>query len=80
MSRSAHALEQRRDPVGRADLADEVDVSDVDAEFARVAWWAVTLSSPIRSLRWRATRSAIRRVLTNTSVVVCSSISWARRS
>ena len=40
--------------------------------FARLPWCAVTCSSPRRSERWRARRSAWRRVLTNTSVVRCS--------
>ena len=41
--------------------------------FDRLPWCAVTASSPSRSLRWRASRSAIRRVFTNISVV-----RWAR--
>ena len=48
--------------------------------FDRLPWCAVTASSPSRSLRWRATRSAIRRVLTKTSVVRCCAISSASRS
>ncbi|PYR11591.1 MAG: hypothetical protein DMG00_10115, partial [Acidobacteria bacterium] len=32
VSRAADALQERRDPVRRSDLADEVDRSDVDAE------------------------------------------------
>ncbi len=47
---------------------------------ARLPWWEVTLSSPTRSLKVRASRSAMRRVLTKTSVVRCSSINAARRS
>ena len=39
---------------------------------ARLPWCAVTCSSPSRSARWRATRSATRRWLTNISVVRCS--------
>ena len=39
--------------------------------FARLPWCAATRSSPSRSDRWRATRSAMRRVLTKTSVVRC---------
>ena len=35
VSRSADSLQQRRDPVRRADLADEIDVTDVDAELQR---------------------------------------------
>jgi hypothetical protein len=35
VSRSADALEQRRDPVRRANLADQVDMPDVDAELER---------------------------------------------
>ena len=42
--------------------------------FDRLPWCAVTASSPSRSLRCRATRSASRRVFTNTSVVRCSRI------
>ena len=32
---SADALQERRDPVRRADLADEIDVADVDAQLER---------------------------------------------
>ena len=39
--------------------------------FARLPWCDVTASSPSRSARWRAARSASRRVFTNTSVVRC---------
>ena len=35
MSRPSDALEERRDAVRRSDLADEVDVTDVDAELQR---------------------------------------------
>ena len=35
VTRAADALEQRRDPVRRSDLADEIDVTDVDAELER---------------------------------------------
>ena len=38
---------------------------------ARLPWCAATRSLPSRSPRWRAARSAMRRVLTNTSVVRC---------
>jgi hypothetical protein len=48
--------------------------------FARLPWWAVTTSEPMSSDRWRATRSAILRVLTKTSVVRCSWVSAARRA
>ena len=37
----------------------------------RLPWCAATWSSPSRSPSWWATRSAIRRVFTNTSVVRC---------
>ena len=47
---------------------------------ARLPWWAATAASPRRSDRCRATRSASRRVLTNTSVVRRSRTSSASRS
>ena len=47
---------------------------------AKLPWWEVTFSSPMRSLRARAKRSAIRRVLTKMSVVRCSAINSAMRS
>ena len=88
---------KRGDRARRAELADEVDVADVDAELERggrdqrlqLAALEALLgvepqllapgcrgarrprSSPSRSARWRATRSAMRRVLTKTSVVRC---------
>ena len=40
--------------------------------FAMLPWCAITCAAPSSSDRWRVTRSAIRRVLTNTSVVRCS--------
>ena len=40
--------------------------------FERLPWCAATTSSPSRSPSWCASRSASRRVLTNTSVVRCS--------
>ena len=40
--------------------------------FDRLPWCAATTSSPRRSPSWCASRSASRRVLTNTSVVRCS--------
>ena len=40
--------------------------------FDRLPWCAATTSSPSRSPSWCASRSARRRVLTNTSVVRCS--------
>ena len=40
--------------------------------FERLPWCAATTSSPRRSPSWCASRSASRRVLTNTSVVRCS--------
>ena len=43
----------------------------------RLPWWAWTQSSPRRSASRCATRSAIRRVLTKTSVVRCCSMSSA---
>jgi hypothetical protein len=93
---AADALQQRRDAARRADLADEIDVADVDAElerrgrderrsppaFSRSRRRGALLRqaavvrrdgvSPSRSLRWRATRSASRRVFTKTSVVRCA--------
>ena len=50
------------------------------SSLAMLPWWAVTCSSPRRSDNCRATRSAIRRVLTKTSVVRCSCASAAIRS
>ena len=47
---------------------------------ARLPWCAVTCSSPSRSARWRAARSATRRWLTKISVVRCCAISSASRS
>ena len=41
------------------------------ASLARLPWCAATASLPSRSPRWRAARSAMRRVLTKTSVVRC---------
>ncbi len=35
VARPADALQERRDPVRRAELADEIDVADVDAQFER---------------------------------------------
>ncbi|MDR8952911.1 hypothetical protein FEP76_01388 [Burkholderia multivorans] len=35
VSRAADALQERRDPARRTDLADEIDIADVDAEFER---------------------------------------------
>ena len=48
--------------------------------FDRLPWCAVTRSSPSRSLKWRARRSASRRVLTKISVVRWARMSVARRS
>ena len=45
--------------------------------FARLPWCAATASLPSRSPRWRAARSAMRRVLTKTSVVRCMRTSSA---
>ena len=97
VARAPDALQERRDRARRAELADQIDIADVDAELqrggrdqrlqlaalqpllgveprslARLPWCAATFSSPSRSDRCRATRSASRRVLTNTSVVRCS--------
>ena len=47
--------------------------------FARLPWWAVTFSSPTRSARARAARSARRRVFTKISVVLCLPIKSASR-
>ena len=47
---------------------------------ARLPWCAATCSPPRRSARWRAMRSAMRRVLTNTSVVRCRTVSSASLS
>ena len=47
---------------------------------ARLPWCAATASLPSRSARWRDARSAMRRVLTKTSVVRCSSASSATRA
>ena len=35
VARASDALQQRRDPMRRSDLADQVDVADVDAELER---------------------------------------------
>ncbi len=35
VARSSHALQERRDPMRRADLADEIHMSDVDAQLER---------------------------------------------
>src|SRR5215475_14084806 len=35
VARAPHALQERRDAMGRPELADEIDVTDVDAEFER---------------------------------------------
>ena len=48
--------------------------------FERLPWCAATTSSPRRSPSWCASRSARRRVLTNTIVVWCSCTSAAMRS
>ena len=106
MAGAADALQEARDRARRAELADEIDVADVDAELERGGRdqrleLAVlqpllgveplllapgcrdarsTCSSPSRSDSCRATRSAMRRVLTKTSVVRCASISSASRS
>src|SRR3989449_379529 len=48
--------------------------------FDRLPWCDVTCSAPTRSDRCSVSRSASRRVLTNTSVVWCSPISCASRS
>jgi hypothetical protein len=47
--------------------------------FDRLPWCAATASLPRMSPRCRAARSAMRRVLTNTSVVLCSHTSSATR-
>ena len=47
---------------------------------ARLPWWAATCCLPSNSPRWRAARSAMRRVLTNTRVVACCSTSRNTRS
>ena len=101
VARAPGALQERRDRARRAELADELDVADVDAElerrgrdqrlaarrssaaarpssrrsFAMLPWCDITCSSPSSSDRCRATRSAMRRVLTNTSVVRCCAAS-----
>ena len=92
-------LQEGRDGAGGAELADQVDVPDVDPELERggghqgleiagleallgrerrsrdrLPWCEVTCSSPSDSVSARATRSAMRRVLTNTSVVRCASM------
>ena len=50
------------------------------ASLERLPWWAVTASSPSRSVSRAASRSAIRRVLTKTSVVLWASIDSVSRS
>ena len=47
---------------------------------ARAPWWAATLPSPRRWVRWCATRSHSRRVLVKTMLVRCSPASAAIRS
>ena len=92
------ALQEGRDRARRAELADQVDVADVDAQLQRgggdqrlqlaalqplfgvpgAAPWpgcrGARRRRPRRGVRTaaRAARSAMRRVLTNTSVVRCS--------
>ena len=48
--------------------------------FDMLPWWEVTFSAPSRSLRWRASRSDMLRVVTKTSVVRCRRMSSSRRS
>src|SRR5713101_836417 len=43
------------------------------SSLAMLPWCAVTCSAPSRSDKWRAARSAMRRVLTKMSVVRCAS-------
>ncbi len=47
---------------------------------ARLPWWAATASLPSSSARWRAARSAMRRVFTKTSVVRCMATSSTIRA
>ena len=98
VARAPGALQEGRDGSRRSELADEVDVADVDAELERRRGkqhleFAVLQSllgiqaallrhapvvrhdlvtEPISSERWRAARSAMRRVFTKMSVVRCS--------
>ena len=50
------------------------------SSFAILPWWAMTFSAPSSSDRWRAARSAMRRVLTKMSVVRCSRAIRASRA
>ena len=50
------------------------------SSLASEPWCAATCSLPSSSPRWRAVRSAMRRVLTNTRVVACWSTSSAMRA
>ena len=102
---AADALQEGRDRARRADLADQIDIADIDAELERrgrdqrrnsprfrrcsasrrcslamLPWCAVTYWLPSRSLKCRAARSAMRRVLTKISVVRCSPIRVSRRA
>ena len=50
------------------------------SSFAMLPWCAITWSGPSSSDRWRAARSAMRRVLTKTSVVRCDAARSASRA
>src|SRR6185437_16230752 len=105
MAGAADALQEGRDRARRTDLADEVDVADVDAELERGGRHQRPEFAPLEPLlggepqllghaavmrgdgrfaktlgEFAAMRSAMRRVLTNTSVVRCSAISSVRRA
>ena len=73
-SRDAVATRARRSPLRSRDS------TRCRRSLDRLPWCAATWSSPSRSPSWWATRSAIRRVFTNTSVVRCSGTCPAIRS
>ena len=106
VARAADALQRDRDRARRAELHDEVDRADVDAEFERRGRddgaqlarssagvrprsdarardcrdAAARRLRPAAAASANATRSLMRRVLTNTSVVRCARMSSAMRS
>ena len=106
VARAADALQEAGDRARRAELADQIDVADIDAELQRgggdqhlqraafqpllgiqpvLLGHAAVMrgdiaSRPAGPTIAAATRSAMRRVLTKTSVVRCASASAAIRS
>jgi len=61
VSGAADALQQRRDAVRRGDLADQIDVADVDAE-PREAVATSTLKRPSFSFASAASRTSFARL------------------